>query len=468
MALPLDLLGFCGPKGDIPVFVDPNYVPKTKLFFPPDKCFLPPILDPSDDSSIDEADSDSMSGRSTRSSNAAAGKTASKSTKKVSKKRQSKEITSSDSDEEADFEIELTNTKAKVKDQRAQIDELKAQLEAEKARAEAAQLAKNPKTNPELAAQVREKVIFYGFRKYKFLVNKTITGQAVREIYNLMGPKFAQKMPFDAFSDGYTQVILSTINGKRQYVQQNLREKIWHFCREHSLKEIPSSDIIRACAVRTCPEGWNEADFDEYMQWYADVLLPVATGNGQDWTVEAKANTTISKHLCTKTLKPIISPSTEAFLVLCWENCEFGWNVQWAYQKKFKTTKAPQARKLDKDDPFLANIPATKDLDAYVKALNKCKTKEEGAKLIPFNRYSNSCSGQKRYGGWSKEGRDRFVALRTQIKKARETEEAQAVEEKLLAFFQANRPSSAGKKKNTGEDDEEEEDDEEGVIDDDE
>ena len=136
---------------------------------------------------------------------------------------------------------------------------------------------------------------------------------------------------------------------------------------------------IEAGSEEPTPENKQQVDeWREIFDWYVGDLVGKVTGH-KNWGTQRYYG-----HLATyappddRTNTPYVSAGSEAFVVLMFENCE----VKWAYM----------VRCIEKGV-----------------AINDKSVKMDG------HAFSDRCSGQNCYGGWSNEGRERFKYLRDRI-----------------------------------------------------
>ncbi len=110
-----------------------------------------------------------------------------------------------------------------------------------------------------------------------------------------------------------------------------------------------------------------------------------------------------------------ISPGTEAFVPLLFENCEVKW--QW----------------------MLAELAKNKN--------RKFNSKEDRAKYAEL-KCTTSKAGQAKFGGWKTAGIKQWRKVKKMINEARVTEASKTLEEKMLELaHKANYPDGEGTKK---------------------
>ena len=125
-------------------------------------------------------------------------------------------------------------------------------------------------------------------------------------------------------------------------------------------------------------DGEEAASLDDY-EFYYDRCVPRVAGK-DFWGLRKRHYFPMSECLHSDGI-PCVTISTEAFLVLCWENCYTKWVYMWECEQK-KIKPDPKAEQME----------------------------------TPF---TDAKSGQQPFGGWNKEGRDRFKVLCKRIGAAR-------------------------------------------------
>ena len=125
-------------------------------------------------------------------------------------------------------------------------------------------------------------------------------------------------------------------------------------------------------------DGDGGASLADYEFYYNDCVRRVA---GKDYWGPRKRHYFPMAELMGSDNIPCVTCGTEAFLVLCWENCYTKWVYMYQCQQS-KTKPDPKAEEM--------------------------KTP-----------YTDAMSGQQPFGGWNKKGRDRFKVLSNLIGQAR-------------------------------------------------
>ena len=200
------------------------------------------------------------------------------------------------------------------------------------------------------------------------------------------------------------------LNDRRSYTQSQCKDrclmKMVNTPGPDRLYEI--DDIIRV-ATRDIPtEDEDKAEHDRLMDvfvFYWDELLPCVAGNVY-WrdAIRHRQCITIAN------LKSVvcIPAGTEAMTVLLYENCAQKWiNI-------FELKGGDLSNK--------TKIPKRKDHPEYLKFVAK---------------YSDSASGQAKYGGWSTDGLQRYAELRSLIADGRKQDKVPNLEHACLTLVQA-------------------------------
>jgi hypothetical protein len=276
------------------------------------------------------------------------------------------------------------------------------------------------KFNEGMRVLVKRKTKREFWRSGKFLGNDTQLRGACDKIM-LTIPDLAKKMKtmkgkeLDDYKEGffitYGFTVRHEINEHRSTVQSNLKTEYLLLIKNEGT--IVTAEMIGKIIRR------EQMDYDpedkEYgskmralFKWYWDHLLPKCAGNTH-WSNNIRLHETIGKARIqnkdgTKGGKHITS-STEAYIILIFENSQ----PRWECERKLlaagtKIDKAERAKK------------------TYV-----------GAK------FSNSSSGNAKYGGWSAAGRNRFIDLMKAVTEAKSKPNVRAVEAFCLASLRLDK-----------------------------
>jgi hypothetical protein len=194
------------------------------------------------------------------------------------------------------------------------------------------------------------------------------------------------------------------INEQRSYVQSQMK-KVFNKTMER--EEVPPSieDLYKVVTRDIpLPSDTDEAQQQEHERlmtiflWYWDELLPKCAGNIY-WRDSIRRHQCISQ--ATHEGKQCITNSTEGICALMYDNCHDKWDKMWKNKQEDPSAKMPKK----KDDP---------EVDEYA------------------GKYSDSMSGQSKYGGWNPEGLAKFQEVVAQVKAARQTEKSAQLEQICL------------------------------------
>ena len=254
------------------------------------------------------------------------------------------------------------------------------------------------------------------FRIIKFLADDEDLGVAVEKVCDMMRPDgtvFDEKMTDDAIADveasradwmkTYAPVVRQCLNNHRSYVQGQMRDQalLWQKGNVEAgipAKTLPDPDLIwQVCCMRNMDFGGPEHKVrnEELFDWYVDSLLSCAAG-AHHFSEKTRRTTRISEVLVPETLdKLAVPPSTEAVCFVIYENCYKKWIEHHIWKEVEKKT---------------ADVPKWSSKRPE-------ETKRWKAK------YSDNCSGQDLYGGWSDEGITAFNKAQKAIKRMRKDDQ---------------------------------------------
>ena len=251
------------------------------------------------------------------------------------------------------------------------------------------------------------------WRHGKFLANDKQQGQACDKIIMFIPDMVKQMKGKDEefcrifkskFAVTYGGIVLHDINEHRSTVQSNLKTEYLLMIKN---KNIVVTAQMMAQIIRRENMDYDPATPQDgkvmrgLYQWYWDVCLPKCAGC-HDWGQLIRLAATISKARAPgtgdKKGPKRITTSTEAFVDLIWENSQPKWECE--------RIMLAAGKKINKE---------TKKEKDYVKA-----------------KYSDSSSGNTKYGGWSPAGRNRFIAIIAEIEVAKKEPHVKAVEEYCL------------------------------------
>lgn len=186
----------------------------------------------------------------------------------------------------------------------------------------------------------------------------------------------------------YQQNVNTAVNNRRSYVQGEMRVKAHKWMDEGN--ELPTVKDMLMCATRDIPDPGDDRMMNIFV-FYWDVILPVVAGAGQKtWGPNKRHYELISDaRAVDDPSKPLFGHSTEAFVVVQWENNYDRWLASYAYKKEHNVKKLP-TRKGD-----------LKDADFF------------------DGKFTDQNGGQQAYGGWTEKGLQQFNSYQEMIKDRR-------------------------------------------------
>jgi ribosomal protein S18 len=248
------------------------------------------------------------------------------------------------------------------------------------------------------------------FRNCKFIDSKKQLDTTIcKEVMKLLGVDYEDKDRVREFVDEHAKLINRTITDKRNYVQSRTKEAAFAWMADHN-GTLPSVQQLKDCALRKI--NLEDPVDKEVFKWYWTVLLVDAHttnewGNVMMISYPSQARTDEDKL--------IITSASEALAVLMLDNNRDKWLAMYKYlHTDKKGDKIPKRTKDNKEDDDL-------------KALFNAK-------------YTVQDGGQKPFGGWIKQGKQEFVKLKNDIKKAKKEKYFVEVEKKFLEMLRKENP----------------------------
>ena len=216
----------------------------------------------------------------------------------------------------------------------------------------------------------------------------------------------------------HQDIVRAALNEHRNYVGGELYKVFKDFVDKDKLDEVPDAEEILQVALQNGMED-KDKECDQVMDtfiFYWDVLMPKVSGH-KHWGPGKRHHGLLSfmrpEEDPNKQLH--VTPSDEAFLVVCWEN----YLKRWIYDHK-------QAQRT-RDQVAADEAKAKKEAE---------RLKKEGKVPKPHpdsvSPYTLPKSGVSRYGGWNKAGRDRYKAVLDLIKASKEKPNLRAIEQEAL------------------------------------
>ena len=229
------------------------------------------------------------------------------------------------------------------------------------------------------------------------------------------------------FIGTYAHYMTKVLNNTRSYVQGRLKEKLFKFVDENG--RWPTLAELRACVTREFDP--NKPEMMAIFVWYWNELLPVAAFYMEHWGVSIRCNNTISQaHFPGKPNKKYITQAHEAMCYVLMAN-----NMRPEANQEGKWELMYRLKGLHKGKKFI-NRAITPPGAAFKDPLtNERVNYHVGDKFITLyedqghgGRFTDTTSGQNRFGGWKPEGRRLFRTIRDANKLAREKDTTKAIE----------------------------------------
>ena len=208
----------------------------------------------------------------------------------------------------------------------------------------------------------------------------------------------------DDWSDTYGDFVLQALTKQRQYVQNQVKSAANEWMDQHN-GDLPIPGQIRLCTSRELPLT-QPTTMDKNLElaaWYYDKLLPNVCGERKIWPEDVRH----FEHISDATLpesegkKLRITPSTEAFAHIVYENNYSKWKKMWVVKKENPGKKMMIIKHAKADDD--------KDPKVHYCLLS------DGFEA----KYSLPDCGQAKFGGWKKEGLEKFAKTMAKCKEVR-------------------------------------------------
>ena len=247
-----------------------------------------------------------------------------------------------------------------------------------------------PKLNEAMKVKIHKVIKDLFFRSYKFVLSDKQMATVFQKILPFVFEKPLDEIPAKArqeFCVKYNDWVKFCFGERRAYVQQQLKLVAMDFREEHG--KMPTLEMFCKCAKREI-DFQNEEEMAA-MEWYWLKVLGTV-GGYTGWGDKAKFyNTPVSMTYISKAHNPnqsykLFPATTEAFMVVMYDNCVEKWEAMavWKEQNGAKM-KLPRKSNKNKDEP------------------------------IHKTKYTVSDKGQIKWAGWLDIGLQRFQELRTEI-----------------------------------------------------
>ena len=330
----------------------------------------------------------------------------------------------------------LRDENAKIKADNEKLKADKAQLEAAVAANAAAPTSQKrakiaAKDDPRFA-RVTQTLVGITFKKFKFITGEAQEMLLVRAVAHDTGYEDLQpgaenyEANIAKFARIFQGYLVSKLNEERNYVQTRLKKACFAYMDENNGK-LPVHQDFLDCANRKL--AVNPTEQDEIVRnhdailFYVDELMPLMSGKLKDFNHKVRYYATISEAKKNPMqAESDVTPETEALGLVMLENYRSRWMESWKI-----TSKIPAKDRKKHTRVFRENKGNHKDEDTLY------LYETDHPKLKTF--YTDSSSGQLRYGGWSKEGIEHYNTFRQVITKARRKPAGKAWEKEVLALL---------------------------------
>ena len=221
--------------------------------------------------------------------------------------------------------------------------------------------------------------------------------------------------------EDYKHVVSSCWNEHRNYVQGRIKKVCTDYLKAG--KDLPSVDAVERVLYR-------RSDHDENVfAWWWDVILPMAVGNKVHWNHKVRYFEKISESNIGTSAQKNIPPSTEAFAFVVYESNR----AKWVRMKELKEEN-PGLKMVVLDDKNSKKKKS--DFNVSDPECFYAFTSEEPDLIA---RWTNPRSGQSKFGGWKREGKERFKKVRASCSKGRKLATCPGFEEIVFDLVRANK-----------------------------
>ena len=278
-------------------------------------------------------------------------------------------------------------------------------------------------------------------RKHLWALCKIVNSKQTQEKAAMMCLRFLDLEEFNGdgekyealraeWIESYSHIVTSELNNLRSYVQNRVKHACFHWMEEHN-GIMPSEALLKKVIDRDI--DLDKEEEVEAMKWWWDDTLVYAAGNLDDWHPDKRHYLPISTAAPPELPgKFYIMPSTEGIAMAFIENNRSKWKALFDAKKQF-----PNAKKLI--------VTAKVRVDASGKETEEFTENHKGKKghiLCNGQKYmtkwTDSAGGQQEFNGWSKEGRDYYVAHFRANEAARKKPTTPALEKAILDLIRAD------------------------------
>jgi hypothetical protein len=297
--------------------------------------------------------------------------------------------------------------------------------------------------NDAMKKEIDDTISLHIWPKIKFIRDDLQKEKLAIKVWNAMAdnPKKNSESDRAIFISKYATYIVQELNGKRTYKMQRMGSAVMRLLGigpnrgaedaeddeddgdggdNMYINDLPTQEEMLKCLKRDIKT--DDERLMAVFMWYWDVYLPLSTGSRHQFNPSQRRYATIST--CApqnKPNKPFITPETEAYAVLCFEN---------SYERCLRTSQ------LKAKFPGKKIVPAKKKKDGTIPQEDDYELR--GEKCYSFGpsskgKWTLADAGQSEFGGWHSDGLDRYNELRLLAKNARQHPNCKVVEEESLA-----------------------------------
>jgi hypothetical protein len=335
------------------------------------------------------------------------------------------------------FDVQsLADTMAEASQKIAELNAKVAQLQQEKSVTNAAPKRKKARTDLDktILTVLRETIKRHVWAKIKFVtsdIQKThfalavLKASEINDLFTKDEPPKPTQQGYE-YANKYGDDLVKELNDIRSYAGGRMKDSIFDWMDVNGVTEIPALEEYQKLLTR------DPTVNEDLFVWYWKDYLPRCCAGAKIWNDQTKYYGLISTHAPPKTPdQPYITPSTEAWGILWIENTY---------------TRLPKLRQESKANKGKKNVYVNEDKEdtGEVHYINK--------KADPdfVGKWTQMDSGQSLYGGWAKEGIDRYKELIALNVEARAKPTTKALETKIykkvrhLMKITADAPSAGG------------------------
>ena len=352
-------------------------------------------------------------------------------------------------------DTEPARLKEELADVKQENNEMKKRLEllenngSKKAKAQK-HVVQQKKKNKGVWTELKSALVDKVYDEKKFLNNEADEYDLMHEClqYTEEWPRIQDLKPADlkaeveSYQDAYGSQLVAEMNTKRSTDQTKVRDKWLELRKKDKDPGLTAEQMLRVAlrnpkyllvldedagdpeenAKNKQVNETNKKYRDRFQILMSEFVPCCVHTNG--WAPDVQTKHIVSEYR-DEDGKDMVPPAVEAMIIVFIENNQDKWEWASGVLKKYKNITTYKE--------YLKTREATTGQKA---------TKEE---MEPDTKYTSSKAGPNRYGGWNPEGKKRFKTIESWIKKAREGEKTQEIEERTRDDIKA-RLEEANKK----------------------